>query len=363
MKADSQLQDCPRERVVYFDVLNILAAFNVVWIHFGNDVYIFADNINFRWCVFIQTIAFWAVPVFLMLSGATLLTYRKRYSTKVFFLRRITRLFIPYLFWGMVMLLLAIRRGELAWPDGSIGYKIAWIVNVFVNNSMENILWFIPMIIGIYLSMPLLSLLSEEKNRPILRYCLVAGVLLTSVIPITLDMLREYLGMPIYWNSSWEAQAVKGYLVYPLLGYWAATHSFTVRQRLFVYASAIACSLLRYYGIIELSIRDQATNRLFINYLGFPGLFLALGVFVFIRYLFTEHIHCTSRVSKLLKESSACSLGIYFTHYIVMREMISNPIFGYSTFQWYFLWPLLCYLFCLGVVYLLRKTPVRHVFP
>lgn len=89
-----------QEHIIYFDILNIMATISVVWIHFGNEVHWYDGSQVWYWCLFIQVICYWAVPVFFMLTGATCLNYRERYSTIEFLKRRFKRTLIPYLFWG-----------------------------------------------------------------------------------------------------------------------------------------------------------------------------------------------------------------------------------------------------------------------
>lgn len=87
-------------RVAYFDVLNILATISVVWIHFGNEVHWYDGSKVWYWCLFIQVVCYWAVPVFFMLTGATLMNYQEKYSTKEFYLHRVKRSLLPYLVFG-----------------------------------------------------------------------------------------------------------------------------------------------------------------------------------------------------------------------------------------------------------------------
>ena len=41
---------------------------------------------------------YWAVPVFFMLTGATLIRYREKYSTGEFFRKRVAKTFLPFVF-------------------------------------------------------------------------------------------------------------------------------------------------------------------------------------------------------------------------------------------------------------------------
>lgn len=51
-----------------------------------------------------------------MISGATLMNYREKYSTKEFLKRRFLRAGVPFLLWSGVMLIYKIAIGELQAP-------------------------------------------------------------------------------------------------------------------------------------------------------------------------------------------------------------------------------------------------------
>ena len=93
-------------RIVYCDVLKILASIAVVLIHVCSNWWYALDVKSKSWMVIniFDSLCRWAVPVFLMLSGATLMDYRKHYDTKTFLKKRVLRTVIPFLFWSIVVL-------------------------------------------------------------------------------------------------------------------------------------------------------------------------------------------------------------------------------------------------------------------
>ena len=93
-----------QSRILYFDVLNIAACIAVIFLHHNGIVHSFTNTLAWRESLIAECAFYWAVPIFLMLSGANLLNYREKYSTKVFFKKRIIRTVIPWLFWSVVML-------------------------------------------------------------------------------------------------------------------------------------------------------------------------------------------------------------------------------------------------------------------
>nr|WP_319489986.1 acyltransferase [uncultured Caproiciproducens sp.] len=354
------------KRIVYYDVLNIMAAISVVWIHFGNEVHWYEGSRVWMWCAGIQVLAYWAVPVFFMLTGATLMNYYTKYDTAAFFKKRMLRSVRSYLIWGTLMIVLKIKRGNLEIPwDGDIRKMLFTILDIFVNNKMESIYWFFLVLFGIYLAMPVLTLLAKPENSSILNYTVAVGIITVSILPFCYRMVQTYFYLGgSGWNSALQLPVLGSYLLYPVLGYWASTHDFSKIERGICYAAAIMCAILRYTGLVYLCKRDGATNQLYFDYLSFPSLFLAFGVFVFIRYLFTERIVCNEKITKLLAAVSACSLGVYLIHNIVLNKMEGIAFFAKYSFRWYFFWPIICYLFCLVIVYAARKTPLlKHLFP
>ena len=359
-------KDREDSRTLYFDVLNVLGTLFVVWIHFGNEVHWYDGSTVWYWCLFIQVIAYWAVPVFFMLTGATLMDYQKKDSTKTFFIRRFRKTVIPYLFWGAIISLVKIKRGSIQIPyDGKISQLLYSISDLFLHNQMESIYWFFPVIFGIYLCIPALSVFSEPKNRKKLDYLVGVGVLTISVIPFLYRMVREYfLVSGIGWNGALELPVLGSYLIYPILGYWAATRNFTKRERILCYIVAMACAVMRYSGLAFLSERDGVTNQLYMDYKGFPALFLALGVFVFVRYVCEHLSKILKSYSRVFAVLSSCSFGVYLLHNLLLDKMAAMPFFAKYSVQWYFFWPFICYFACVAIVFVGKKLPlIKRILP
>ena len=88
--------------ILYFDLLNIFACFAVVALHVNGAVHTFAKTRNWVSCMFIEALFYFAVPVFFMLTGATLINYRKRYGTGTFFKKRLLKTLVPFIIWSII---------------------------------------------------------------------------------------------------------------------------------------------------------------------------------------------------------------------------------------------------------------------
>ena len=97
-----------RSNVFYITVLNVIAALSVVGLHTNGCFWQFSKE---RWWFtanIIESVLYFSVPVFFMITGATLLDYTKRCDTKTFFIRRLKKNVIPFIFWSLVALLFRI---------------------------------------------------------------------------------------------------------------------------------------------------------------------------------------------------------------------------------------------------------------
>lgn len=103
-------------RVIYFDILNVVAAFGVVAMHFNGLVHAYMPTWDWVQALAVDCLYYWAVPVFFMLSGATLMDYRDRYTTKEFLRRRARRTLVPFLAWSVIALVWKVGTGQMPLP-------------------------------------------------------------------------------------------------------------------------------------------------------------------------------------------------------------------------------------------------------
>lgn len=108
MEKDNNIDDAnlcapvKKDRIVYFDILNILSIIAVIALHCNGIVHNFSTKYSTAWAtsLIVECVCYWAVPIFLMLSGANLIKYREKYDTKTFFKKRFSKVLVPFLFWA-----------------------------------------------------------------------------------------------------------------------------------------------------------------------------------------------------------------------------------------------------------------------
>ena len=95
-----------KEHYFYIDILRILACLCVIYMQCNRIADPYTDTSVYRQRMFVETIAYWAVPVFFMISGATLFDYRERYQTGAYFKKRFLKTGLPFITWTLINLVL-----------------------------------------------------------------------------------------------------------------------------------------------------------------------------------------------------------------------------------------------------------------
>lgn len=342
-------QNANEGRILYYDILNILACFCVIWLHCNGMVHKYIPITAWKTSLIVEVIAYWAVPVFFMLTGATLMDYRKKYDTKTFFLKRIKKTVIPFFLWSVLIFIWKYFTHRIEIEN--ISFRA--IMNILILNQQENIYWFFWAIFSVYLSIPVLSLLTEEKNRKVLWYIVIVSAIFNS-IPLFSNITK------ISHNKYFNFPVASGYIMYVVLGYLIATQKINKGKRYLIYSLGIFSAILRYVVTYYLSVRDGSTNKLLFEYLYFTALFLALAVFVFIKNINFDKIIKSEKTAKIISRISSCSFGIYLMHRVIMTyEIKFLNVYTYS-WQWRTIGAIATYLICLAIVYIIKKIPILN---
>lgn len=340
-----------KNRVYYFDLLNIAACISVVALHCNQMVHTWQPGNNWLFALLIEVLFYWAVPIFFMLTGATLMRYHERYDTKTFLSKRVKRTVIPFIAWSLIWYLLISTRSS----DVHLGPRS--FINMMLNNQIEQVYWFFFPLFSIYLSMPLLSLLADNKKA--LAYGVGASFILQSVLPYALPVLG------IEWSGSISILALSGNLFFTALGYLLSTTELNKKQRMTIYILGILGTVFRFAYTAVSSEAIGGVDRLFFNYLAFPAVLQGVAVFTLFKYMDCSWID--SKKAHLLSIVSSCSFGVYLIHKPILDHVILSPRWlniPMTSIALRTVGVIIFYLCCVGVTMLLKKIPlVRKIVP
>ncbi len=246
------------------------------------------------------------VPLFFMLSGYLLL--RKQEPLSDFFLKRVRKVFIPFVIWSVVYMVFWNR--EFAGVRFSAQAVARSLVRI-LRGPRASHLWFFYALFGLYLITPILRVfVARAAERDILYFCgvwLLAGPVLTWVEEFT--VIRVGI----------DLRYVTGYIGYFLLGYYLGVLRL---ERRVLAGGALFYFLglgVTFFGM-RFAVKWGEHRDAFESYLSLGVVVMTVAAFVWLRW-FGEQ--ASGRVRQLALAMSRVSFGVYLIHVIVMEFVVA----------------------------------------
>lgn len=345
------LSNQKNQHIVWLDVVRFIAMFTVVCCHCTDPFNFYpgtAPNIGEikLWGAIYGSVLRPCVPLFVMITGALLLPVRGDAST--FYKKRIPRVFYPFLIWSVLYNL-------FPWITGLLGLNPQIILDFFpyageevmqqsFSVSLEYILmipfnfsilavhmWYIYLLIGLYLYLPVFSAWVEKASeRAKLMFLLAWGV--TLLLPYYYQFVSNYLWGTCSWNSFGMLYAFAGFNGYLLLGHYLKNLEWSLKKTLAIgipmLAVGYAVTFLGFRHITALPEYTDEMLELFFTYCSLNVVMMTIPVFMLAKKVKVN----SERMKKALANLTVCGFGIYMIHYfftgpsVVLMRAINMPI-------------------------------------
>ena len=345
------LSNQKNQHIVWLDVVRFIAMFTVVCCHCTDPFNFYpgtAPNIGEikLWGAIYGSVLRPCVPLFVMITGALLLPVRGDAST--FYKKRIPRVFYPFLIWSVLYNL-------FPWITGLLGLNPQIILDFFpyageevmqqsFSVSLEYILmipfnfsilavhmWYIYLLIGLYLYLPVFSAWVEKASERAKLMCLLAwGV--TLLLPYYYEFVSNYLWGTCSWNSFGMLYAFAGFNGYLLLGHYLKNLEWSLKKTLAIgipmFAVGYAVTFLGFRHITALPEYTDEMLELFFTYCSLNVVMMTIPVFMLAKKVKVN----SERMKKALANLTVCGFGIYMIHYfftgpsVVLMRAINMPI-------------------------------------
>ena len=339
------LSNQKNQHIVWLDVVRFIAMFTVVCCHFYPGTAANIGEIKL-WGAIYGSVLRPCVPLFVMITGALLLPVRGDAST--FYKKRIPRVFYPFLIWSVLYNL-------FPWITGLLGLNPQIILDFFpyageevmqqsFSVSLEYILmipfnfsilavhmWYIYLLIGLYLYLPVFSAWVEKASeRAKLMFLLAWGV--TLLLPYYYQFVSNYLWGTCSWNSFGMLYAFAGFNGYLLLGHYLKNLEWSLKKTLAIgipmFAVGYAVTFLGFRHITALPEYTDEMLELFFTYCSLNVVMMTIPVFMLAKKVKVN----SERMKKALANLTVCGFGIYMIHYfftgpsVVLMRAIDMPI-------------------------------------
>lgn len=335
-----------RPAIGWVDALRILACFMVVLAHCcdGFVAQFDSDPTAFYAGVTIGSLMRASVPLFVMMTGVLLLPVPQTMTLSSFYRKRVGRIIPPLVFWSLALPPIAYLYFT-GWGSHSVNpsvdmsaYTPEWLTNrlwswVLNFNFDTTPLWYLYMLLGLYLIMPLIGSWLREASKKDIRNFL--GVwFITLFLPYVklfapaIGYTGNYGNMDILGACDWNAFStfyyVSGFIGYLVLAYylktyplqWSASKLAMVFVPLFVVGYAITAG-----GFIWMQLHhpgDYAFLEIIWYFTGINVWMMTVAMFVAV-----QKINFKSR--RWMSWLASLTFGIYLCHFFFV--MVAYDLF------------------------------------
>lgn len=345
-------QDTQQKHIVWLDVVRLIAMFTVVCCHSADPFNFYPgeppaniDNIKF-WGAAYGSLLRPCVPLFVMITGALLLPVQDEVS--IFYKKRISRVFWPFLIWSLLYNLFPWLTGLSGLNPAiildffpysgeevtrqALDVSLGYIAEIPFNFSLLAVhMWYIYLLVGLYLYLPIFSAWVEKASEKAKLWFLIAwGV--TSLLPYYYQYVSPYIWGGCSWNSFNMLYYFAGFNGYLLLGHYLRNHHLSLAKTLsFGIPMFIVGYLVTFYGFRHITSLPEYTEEmleLFFTYNSLNVILMTIPLFLIAKKIEVRSL----TVRRMLANLTVCGFGIYMIHYfftgpsVVLMRSIGVPL-------------------------------------
>lgn len=335
--------------------MRVIACFMVVFLHSAAPLlYQYNDLILSYWFIsniYDSTVRV-CVPLFFMVSGFLLL--QKDEPLTAYFSKRFSKLFIPIVFWSIFFVFWSgiVEKGRS--PFLGEFYSIVFKPSYYH-------LWFLYALVGLYLIVPILRVITSAASDTLLMYYCAVWFLAVSLIPLA----EKVSGL----ESQIDLNSISGYIGYFVLGLILGKKEISSRVHVvsaIVYIFAVVIAILGTY-VLTLQ-NDGIFLGDFYSYLAPNTIIASCACFIVIKYsaINSKTLQRPS-IQRIIKAMSSCSFGIYLVH-VIFIYLLENGTLGVKLSGssgnplWYIpITSILVFILSFLLVFIIKKTPILRL--
>ncbi|MGN0481913.1 MAG: acyltransferase [Lachnospiraceae bacterium] len=320
-----------KERDYKIDILRILCCYAVIVLHtaceYIHDVRY--DGMQILGLNFYHAITRFAVPSFVMITGAMSLGKDCRIDKKWW--NKIVKFVVLYLVYSVIYSVFAeiLKQREDAYA--SFGKEISYIIHQAIEDPKYH-LWYIPMYIGLCLSIPVLTRLRKCTDAKKIFQYLIALFVILRLTPNTLDAFQnERLSLVSDILGRIKGDTFLMWSAFLIIGYYIYTYNLKYRKWLYAVGTAGIFISLLLSNIYTMREKEIVTD--FYDDLTLFSAVWAIAVFTFFRNR-EWNFHMSEKMKQWIVSISGKTLGIYLVHLLILNGLNKLGINAIATTSW-----------------------------
>lgn len=314
--ADIDMSGTTKQHIYGFSYIRSLACIAIIILHtVYSAVLLFGSDIDAQTNITSMAVVdsmMWAVPCFIMVTGALLLETERKITYKKLFGKYILRIFAALVIFGMVFRVFDIIMDK---EPVSVAAFLKGLYEIFTGTSWSHI-WYLYLLIGLYLLLPFYKKVVDNSSAKEIKYLLAVYIIFLSILPM-LEIWGINCGFYIHVSTIYPFYLFGGYAIYKHIyrpGKAASLGMFIIGTLLI-----IGCTVVRW-------IYDIPSMEILWGYSSLFVIMQAVGFFALLK----DVKHTGFRAVKwLLLKLDECSFGVYLIHMIfvrlILRYMGFNP--------------------------------------
>lgn len=260
----------------------------------------------------------WAVPCFVMVTGALLLDKNRAVTIRDIFRKYILRILIALVAFSLIFALFDTLMNK----DGAgIAFFGKGILNVLTGSGWAH-MWYLYLLIGLYLLLIAYRAVANHVSDTEYRYLLIVYAVFLSLLPL-LQMWNAKAGFYIHVSTI--------YPFYLFAGYGIASQKLKINRWVSILLMVIGIAGI----VVSTVLNEKYINISYGNLLGYSSIFvlvLAVGIFSLAKGCEKQVVEAAASeeqpvaeqkkpgiIGKIFLEIDRCSFGIYLIHMIFVR--------------------------------------------
>ncbi len=286
----------------------------------------------------------WAVPCFVMVTGALLLDEAREISYKKLFGKYILRAFLALVIFGMIF-----RIFDMIMDKEKMDFSgfMSGFYEIFTGTSWSH-MWYLYLLIGIYLLLPFYKKVVAHSSKNDLWYLAIVMLVFLSIMPLS-QLWKFGFGFYINVATIYPLYLLCGYMInkdYLKLKVWQATLMFIT-----------STALIALLTVVRWKTDNQVMECLW-GYSSIIVILQSVSAYSIIMGVKTKGLELAK---KILVEIDKCSFGIYLVHMIYVRLLLRYNQFNPFEHGGYIaLIGIIIFIFIVSyiTVWILKKLPV-----
>ncbi len=312
------------QRQYHLDYLRVFASVAIILLHINGQNMPYVELAGTEWNIYniCNAASRWGVPVFVMMSGALFLP--REIPTKTLYTKYISRMAIAYVVWSAFYAIVE-PVIQLTFKQE---YRTTFVefIGSFISGAVH--LWFLPMIIGLYICIPLIKQLTQ--NDKLIKYFLLLSLIFcfikTQFELVTNNLLTANTQI-IFENvntlfKNFNVNLVFGFVAYFILGFYLNKTEISKKHRTIIYVFGIVGLALTILLNLLASKNADESLQVFYSAYSVNVLLMSVAIFVWFKY----NAKGTEKLNKLIIHLSKYSFGAFLVHIFIIKVLTAVGI-------------------------------------